>query len=378
MEKLTRLQVSGFRSFRSIEIGLRDVTVLIGANGSGKSNFVGLFSMLGFMLSGSLQTYVARKGGGSAVLHYGPKVTPVLNADITFEGETGVSTYGFSMAFASPDRLIFTDERVAFLKHGLTTPYKDSLGSAHTETRLTELAASTKDTTGRTVARIFQKRLQEVQVYHFHDTSETAFIRTLQDVRRDRFLLSTGGNLASFLHMLRQAYPAHYARILATVRLVVPYLHDFVLEPSRLNEGRIELRWRDHNPDYEFGPHQLSDGSLRAIALITALMQPDELMPSVIVIDEPELGLHPAAVATVAQLVQAISSKRQIIVATQSPKFISAFDPQDIVVMERSDDERGVGQSVIKSLSREDLGEWIDQYDLGQLYDMNVTGGGPQ
>ncbi len=107
-------------------------------------------------------------------------------------------------------------------------------------------------------------------------------------------------------------------------------------------------------------------------------MQPDDLMPSAIVIDEPELGLHPAAVATVAQLVQAASSKRQIIVATQSPKLIAAFDPQDIVAIEYSEDERGVGQSVIKSLSRDDLGEWIDQYDLGQLYDMNVTGGGPQ
>lgn len=117
---------------------------------------------------------------------------------------------------------------------------------------------------------------------------------------------------------------------------------------------------------------------MRAIALSTARMQPDDLMPSAIVIDEPELGLHPAAVATVAQLVQAASSKRQIIVATQSPKLIAAFDPQDIAVMEHSEDERGVGQSVIKSLSRDDLGEWIDQYDLGQLYDMNVTGGGPQ
>jgi predicted ATPase len=378
MEKLTRLQVSGFRSFRSIDTPLRALTVLIGANGSGKSNFVGLFNMLSFMLSGSLQTYIARKGGGSSVLHYGPKITPVLNADLTFEGEAGVSTYGFSLAFASPDRLIFTDERVSFLRNGEQTPYRDTQGSGHAETRLTELAASTKETNARTVARVFQKRLQEVQVYHFHDTSETAYIRTLQDVQRDRYLLSTGGNLASFLYMLRQAYPAHYARILATVRLVVPYLHDFVLEPSRLNQGRIELRWRDRNPDYEFGPHQLSDGSLRAIALITALMQPDELMPSVIVIDEPELGLHPAAVATVAQLVQAASAKRQVIVATQSPKFVSAFAPEDVVVMERGEDERGFGQSTLKNLSREDLGEWIDQYDLGQLYDMNVTGGAPQ
>lgn len=379
MEKLTRIQVSGFRSFRTIDQSLRALTVLIGANGSGKSNFVGLFNMLGFMLSGNLQNYVARKGGGSSILHYGQKVTPVLSADFTFTGDdSAVSTYGFTLAFASPDRLIFTDERVAFLKPGHKKPYSASLGSAQTETRLVEVAAAPDDSHARTVARVFQKRLQEVQVYHFHDTSETAYIRTLQDVDRNRYLLSTGGNLASFLYMLRQAHPQHYARILSTVRLVVPYLHDFVLEPSRLNQGRIELRWRDRNPDHEFGPHQLSDGSLRAIALVTALLQPDDLMPSVIAIDEPELGLHPTAVATVAQLIQAASAKRQVIVATQSPKFVSAFAPEDVVVMERNEDARGFGESTMKQLTREQLGAWLDDYDLGQLYDMNVTGGGPQ
>ena len=378
MEKLTHLTVSGFRSLRSIDTPLSDLSVLIGANGSGKSNVVALFNMLSFMLSGSLQLYIGRKGGGSSILHYGPKVTPVLSLDLTFEDESGQSRYGFSMAFASPDRLIFTDERVAFAKHGNPTAYTEGLGAAQEETRLIEKATLPDHSVPRQVARVFLKRLKELQVYHFHDTSETAFIRTSQDLDRNRSLISTGGNLASFLYMLRQSFPAHFERILSTVRLVVPYLHDLVLEPDRLNAGRIQLRWRDRHPQYEFGPHQLSDGSLRAIALITALMQPDELMPSVIVIDEPELGLHPSAVATIAQLIKAASAKRQVIVATQSPKLVSAFDPEDVVVIERQEDEKGLGYSTLQRLSKEHLGTWLDQYDLGQLYDMNVTGGGPQ
>jgi predicted ATPase len=378
MEKLTHLKVSGFRSLRSIDTPLGDLTVLIGANGSGKSNFVALFNMLSFMLSGSLQLYIGRKGGGSSILHYGPKVTPVLDVDLAFEDPTGQSRYGFSMAFASPDRLIFTDERVSFLTQGKATPYTETLGSAQTESRLIDKAALPDHSTSRQVARVFSNRLKELQVYHFHDTSETSFIRTSQDLHRNRALMSAGGNLAAFLYMLRQSRPAHYERILSTVRLVVPYLHDLVLEPDQLNAGRIQLRWRDRNPQYEFGPHQLSDGSLRAIALITALLQPDELMPAVIVIDEPELGLHPNAVATIAQLIKAASAKRQVIVATQSPKLVSAFEPEDIVVVERQEDEKGLGYSTLQRLSKESLGTWLEQYDLGQLYDMNVTGGGPQ
>ena len=190
--------------------------------------------------------------------------------------------------------------------------------------------------------------------------------------------MSTGGNLAAFLYMLRETKPQHYARILSTVRLAVPYLSDFVLEPDRLNSGRIQLRWRDRNPDHEFGAHQMSDGSLRAIALITVLLQPEEMMPGLIMIDEPELGLHPSAVGLIGSLIKAASLRRQVVVATQSPRLISEFEPEDVVVVEREEDTRGYGQSLFRRLSREDLGEWLNDYNLGTLYEMEVTGGGPQ
>lgn len=377
-ERLSHLRLAGFRSIRSLDLQLRDLNVLIGANGSGKSNLVGFFNMLSFLLSERLQLYIQRKGAASSVLHYGPQVTPVLSARLTFLGSDGTSSYEFSLAFASPDRLIFTDERVEFQNSGKPKPFERSLGSAHIETQLRATASSETDLVPRTVARVFLRRLQELQVYHFHDTSENAPIRTTQDLDRNQYLLSTGGNLAAFLYMLEQSYPAHYERIVATIRLAVPYIRGFVLKPERLNPKRISLRWHDGNPDYEFGAHQLSDGSLRAIALITALMQPEELLPGLIVIDEPELGLHPSAISTVAQLIQAVSAKRQVLVATQSPRLIAAFAPEDIVVVERCEDERGYGESTFQHLSPEALGAWLDRYDLGQLYEMNVTGGGPQ
>jgi predicted ATPase len=355
---------------------LGDLTVLIGANGSGKSNFVALFNLLGFMMTESLQLYIGRKGGGNSILHYGAKRTPVLTTSLRFEDPSGWSEYGCTLAHASPDRLIFTHERVAFKKQGAPKAFEKSLGAGHIETALVE--ASSGSDAAANVARIFLSRLRGLRVYHFHDTSESAYIRTNQEIDRNRTLQSNGGNLASFLYMLRQTYFQHYERILSTIRLAVPYLKEFDLEPDRLNPKQVQLRWRDRNPDYEFGPHQLSDGSLRAIALITALLQPEELLPAVIFIDEPELGLHPSAIGIVAKLLKAVSVKRQVVVATQSPRLLSECAPEDVVVVEREEDSKGYGESTFKRLGQDELGDWLKEYDLGSLYEMNITGGGPR
>lgn len=378
METLTRLRIQGFRSIRDLDLPLGMLTVLIGANGSGKSNFIGFFNMLGYMLTESLQVYVGRRGGGSSILHYGPKRTPVMSAELEFKGESGTSSYGFTMAFASPDSLLFTDEHVGFQYPDKNRPYEGPLGAGHFETKLTAMAKDRATSESRKVARIFVNRLRELRVYHFHDTSEGAYIRTQQDLERNRSLMSNGGNLAAFLYLLQESKPHHFAQIIETVRLAVPYLKSLILEPDRLSARNIQLRWTDDNPDYEFGAHQLSDGSLRAIALITALLQPDEMLPSVIFIDEPELGLHPAAIGVVASLIKSLSSKRQVIVATQSPRFLAEFSPDDVVVAERKERPGGYGESTYRRLVSDDLLDWLEDYDLGDLYEKNVTGGWPK
>jgi len=379
MEKLRRVTIEGFRSIRKVDLDLKDLTVLVGANGSGKSNFISFFEMLNSIISGSLQPYIARKGGGSSILHYGPKQTPILHAELEFEGEESVSSYRFDLAFGAPDTLFFASEIVRFWNPGTPGSYNRDYGSGHLETKLLSRSEKGSKVQGETkIPSTFLKRLSELQIYHFHDTSENAAMRTSQDLTRNRNLMSSGGNLAAFLYMLRETKPQHYDRILSTVRLAVPYLRDFVLEPDRFNSGRVQLRWRDRNPDHEFGAHQLSDGSLRAIALITVLLQPEEMMPGLIMVDEPELGLHPSAVGLIGSLIKAASLRRQVIVATQSPRLISEFEPEDIVVVEREEDAKGDGQSRFHRLSREELGDWISEYSLGTLYEMQVTGGGPQ
>ncbi|MGE3173421.1 MAG: AAA family ATPase [Planctomycetota bacterium] len=380
MLKLSSVSVSGFRSFLASEVRLGDLNVLIGANGAGKTNFIDLLEMLRIWPapSPSLQNYVGRKGGASSILHYGPKLTEAMLLTLKWASITSATTYELegALSFAAPDRLIFTK---CFVRWRDEEGQSHSFGVPHPadESGLGSLAAETHLIPGQGPAAVIAGFLSGVQVYHFHDTSDAARIRTTQDLHQNRMLLGSGGNLAAYLYMLAQQHPKHYERIVSTVRMVVPYFRGFILAPDRLNTNKISLRWHDGDPDYEFGVHQLSDGSLRAVALITALLQPEAHLPSMLVLDEPELGLHPSAVATIAKLTRAVSNKRQVVVATQSPKFVSAFAPEEVAVVERAEGDRQRGHSVIRRLDAQGLGAWLQDYDLGQLYDMGVTGGGP-
>lgn len=378
MEKLKSIRITGFRSFRDVVVELGDINVLIGANGSGKSNFIGFFRMLNSILSERLQLYVGRGGGGSSILHYGPKHTQLVQAHFEIASDWGSTEYNFALTFASPDNFVFADEHV--LSHSSADSTSDALnlGTGHLETKLWSMTKWPDPFATSSMERSNLPVLRGIQVYHFHDTSQTASIRLLQDVAQNRELLKDGGNLAAFLYMLQQTRPKHFDRILRTIQLVIPYLHKLILEPERLNPQKILLRWSDKSSDYEFGPHQLSDGSLRAIAMITALLQPEELLPSVIIMDEPELGLHPSAIEIVASLVRQVSSKRQVIVATQSPGLISHFSPDEVIVVERNDDKHGFGESQCKRLSSDSLAAWLEDYNLGELYEKNVTGGWPK
>ena len=376
-EKLSHVHIEGFKSIRELDIDLGNLTVLIGANGSGKSNFVQFFQMLNFMLSGNLQNFIGRKGGGQSLLHYGAKKTRAMDTSLAFQGADGWSRYEFSLSFAVPESLLFTNEQVVFQKLDAVMPFQRQLGSGHKETLLIDLATENSGV-GSKVAQIFQKRLRAVQVYHFHDTTDEAYIRTRQDIDRNRFLMGDGANLAAFLYMLRGKWPDHYKRILATVQRVVPYLKDFILDPGPSRYSRpIMLEWSDRSGE-EFGPHQLSDGSLRAVALITALMQPEELLPSVILIDEPELGLHPSAVGLISTLLQTTSLKTQVIVATQSPQLLENMTPEQVVVVERRELDNGRGESTFKRLNSDELAMWLEDYSLSELFEKNVTGGWPQ
>lgn len=370
--KLTNIHLEGFKSVNGEgqDIPIGEITVLLGANGAGKSNLIAFFKMLNYMMTGALQIYIGESGFADSLLYYGSKRTPRLRASLTFSNSDSEDTYHFALSHAAGDTLIFTEESFVWQKRDSDTPYVVQLDPGSKESRLTEKGESDK------TAAVISSLLKWCRVFQFHDTSKEAKIRNSGNIEDYKFLKSDGGNLAAFLCALQQKEETrpYYQRIVRYVRMAMPQFHDFVLQPSFRNENKIILNWCELGSEYLFGSHQISDGSLRFMALATLLLQPPKMLPKVIVLDEPELGLHPAAISILAGLIRAASQHSQVLLATQSTRFVDEFDPENIVVVERDEKEKC---SVYRRLDAAALAQWLERYSLSELWEKNVIGGRP-
>ena len=370
--KLQRLQLSGFKSIEHLDLTFTQLDVLIGPNGSGKSSLVGFLQMVGFMLSseGGLATFVSQSGGASKLLHDGPKRTPQIEANITIETGLGTNDYSFRLGYASGDTLIFLDERCRFSSTTKDSPNQRWLefGAGHRYPQL--LNAKTEKNPSQKTKITILRLLQGLSTYQFHDTSPAARIKQKWQISDNRDLKGDGANLAAFLLGMRNRSPEHYRRVVETVRLVAPFFDDFVLEPDH---RMLLLQWREIASDIVFDPGQISDGSLRLIALLALLLQPLDQMPPMLILDEPELGLHPAAVRIIAGALKAVSETHQCLVATQSQQLLNEFGVDDIIVVERK--RRG---SEFRRLTEDEFATWLEDYTLSDLWDMNLLGGRPE
>ena len=365
--KLREIKIKGFKSIGEEQtIPLGDVTMLLGANGAGKSNLVSFFSMLNYMMSGGLNQYVG-KHGASQLLYYGPKRTESILSTLEFESEDGCYRYTFKLSHGLAERMFVTGESTIFIRTGAKRGRNFYLTSTDNEIALKN--------DKRSLSKNIYKMLGGIRTYQFHDTSETAKIKDRILVDDARSLHHDGGNLAAFLRMLQTAYPKHYERIVRRIQTVMPQLGRFDLEPLAVNKEYVRLNWYDTSgSQYLLGPDQISDGSLRFMALAALLLQPKELLPSLIVLDEPELGLHPAAIAELAGMVAIASQNTQVLLATQSTRLVDEFELENIVVVERNAE---TNSTEFKKLDAPQLEEWLERYSLSELWEKNVLGGQP-
>jgi len=372
--KLRKITLSGYKSFsgnipQEVEFG--DVNILIGANGAGKSNFVSFFKMLNKMAGRKLQEYIGSQGGADSLLHYGSKSTPFLQGALDFRDENDKeNSYSFRLAFASQDTLIFTDERTTCRVKPEWSPRTVSLDAGHKE------ALVFSDDINETAIRVMSTILKKCRVYQFHDTTDDSDLRKTTYIENNYPLFPNGGNLAACLLGMKSSedYLLYYKRIVQWINNIFPLFDDFVLEPSPYSPHSTILKWREKGNEYIFGPHQISDGTLRFMALATLLLQPPDLFPNLLILDEPELGLHPAAIGSLAGMVQTASQHCQVILATQSPQLLDEFSAEDIIVTER---DRCNRYTVLKRLSSEELKDWLEDYCLSELWEKNVLGGQP-
>ncbi len=365
MPALDWISIEGFRSIGRIDrLALLPINVLIGANGSGKSNFINLFSFLREIRDGRLQHYVATAGGADRVLHFGTGRTSRLRIALSFGGET--NQYNLTLSPTADGALVPTSETVLFgTRRADPFPHETLLSPVQRE------AGISRDSQPD-VARSVQDHLDGWRVYHFHDTSGTAPLRRPAQLADNRHLRTDGSNLPAFLYRLKAQCPGEYRLIRAIVQRVAPFFDDFVLDASALNPEVIRLEWRHKGSDAFFDASSLSDGTLRFVALATLLLQPARLRPSVILVDEPELGLHPYAITLLASMIKQAAVDSQVILSTQSPLLLDNFQPDDVLVADRVG-----GGTTIRRLSNHDLEDWLEKYSLGQLWEAGEFNGRP-
>lgn len=362
---LDSIEIEGYRSIASAHVDLKRLNVLIGANGSGKSNFVGVFKLVRQIVDQRLQESVLTAGGADRWLRHGQKLTPEIRFKIHFDR----NAYEVRLAPSDDGSLIIREENAHFdgVFYG---PDKQRTTVAARESSLKERA--TQNPKG--YADFTFLGVQSWRVFHFHDTSRSAGVKQPCAVDDNVTLREDGANLAAVLFRTRVTHPTAYQRILKSIQQVAPFFEDFTLQPSRLNPNVIKLEWKERGSDVYLDGHSLSDGTLRFICIATMLHQPER--PDVLVIDEPELGLHPFATTLLANLFRSVATERsiQIVAATQSTAFVNQLSPDEIIVVDR-DQQSG---STFRRPTEQEIGGWLDEYGLGDLWEKNVIGGRPR
>ena len=361
LERIESVHIKGFRSLADVTLnGLGSSTVLLGPNGAGKSNLMCFFGLLRAMSRLEMGEFVLQEGGANDQLFTGSKHTPQIDAAVSVQTEFGCSKFSFALKYVKDDRLAVTNEQINFDASGI-----DALRYVDYKMESGFFLVSGGNERATKVAEL----LRDCWRYQFHDTSRGAPIKNRWDVKDNSRLREHGGNLAPVLLRLRAHHSDKYELICRHIRRVLPEFGDFQLEEDY---GETILRWRAKSTDQTIGAHLTSDGSLRCFCLLTLMNLPDEMLPRIILLDEPELGLHPFATSLVSHMVKSLSQRCQVIVATQSPHFVDAFGLDDIVVLEMRD-----GRTETKWANEEDLSQWLDDHSSGELWWKNLLGGYP-
>ena len=371
---LKHIRVEGFKSIEKLDLAMGSINILIGANGAGKTNFVSLFTFLGHLANGKLRQYVETEGGAERFFHFGTKHTSRIKLDLQ------VDINGYHAVFLpnlDDDSLVFEKEYCTISSSPRDFPLEPAVASSGNDLPLEPVRGESG------LARVSggdygvpghaKKYLGQCRVYHFHDTGSQARFKKTNKLANNVYLERDAANIAPFLYRLRSDYGQCYRRVVAAVRVVAPFFQDFYLEPTgEEGDENIILRWIHAKHDVPFSANVLSDGTARFICLATLFLQPSSLGPSAIILDEPELGLHPAALEVLADIIESVAGETQVICSTQSVAFSNLFAPENFIVVDERD-----GASEFGRLEAGQYQEWLDEYGMGDLWAKNLVGGRP-
>lgn len=347
---LRKIKITGYRSIRDASVDLDNINILIGPNGGGKSNFLSALELIQKIAYRELQLTISRYGVTS-LLYNGPKETKKISIETSF----GSDTYGFSLELRENECMVFSDEYL----YQTSDDTRSSIGRGHFESKLEE-HISNKITNQIISAKSWS-------VYHFDDTSRTSLMRKSCSVHDNVSLMSDARNIAPFLLRLREEYLTDYNNIVSSIRVIAPFFDDFILIPNTDTE-EVMLKWKRIDNDDIMWPNQLSGGTLRFVCLTTLLLQPKRLRPTMIILDEPELGLSPQAMNCLVDMIKSVGKTDQLIISTQSTDLVNEFTAKDIIVVK--DDGSG---TTFSRLAPERLNHWLDDgYTFSMLWRKNL------
>lgn len=359
---LRSVKIEGYKSIQSLDLEMNPINILIGANGAGKSNFISLFSLFRAIAQGKFQNFVENNGGANSLVYFGAKRTSKIVIDL----EVDINGYHVELVHEPfDDKLLFSNEYCTIR----SSSKKYDIKGVDGESGLFEGTASSGHVRDYT-----KKYMKQCMVYHFHDTSRTAGFKQTASLDASNYLYDDARNIAAFLYFLRKYWSDSYKEIVQSVRSIAPFFHDFYLE-TRGEEGNetILLKWLHKEHDEPFSAQQLSDGTARFICMATLFLQPSVIRPDTIILDEPELGLHPAAIEVLADIIKSVSKESQVVCSTQSVTFANLFSVEDFIVV---DQEKG--KSVFHRPNSSELAEWLDEYGMGDIWTKNLIGGRPE
>ena len=376
--RIESIRIKGFRSLSDVKIVdlPKGATVMIGPNGSGKSNLFHFFELIKSMVvHRDLEEFVQRHGGANDQLFGGSKNSPKIEARIVLRHGDLRSECRFVLEFAHKDRLKINEKRyrtmVATSKSS-TSP-SDSGGETVEPSRNSYSGIANTGSDCQDCPIDFKGFFKNCAVHQFHDTSYHSSLKKPWDIEDNFYLMPEGGNLAPVLVRVERDEPERFFSIRECIRGVLPNFDRFQIEERN---GNASLRWRSKGTDKTIGAHLTSDGTLRFFALATLLNLPPSMLPDTLLLDEPELGLHPAAISVIGELIRSAALDRQVIVATQSPLLVDEFDLSETFVLELRS-----GQTQVRRFDGADAQNryksWLDRYSLGQLWQKNVLGGHP-
>jgi len=379
MGKFSHMKIKGFRRLHDFDLDLRPLTLMVGANGVGKTSLLDAFSLLSASAGGGLNAKMNEYGGITSNLTYDKGLKMVFSLDMEvpqynpLKYELSLVPQGNSYSIESE---ILTQER------GYKAPFK------HIDSKFVNIMYFDVDdgrlvrptwehnpfeTSLSQVPKMFKQPeelrriLNSTSLYHVLDVGPRALVRLPQPMKPAVLPGKDGEDLVPLLYYLRETNMDRFEVIEDTLRSAFPGFESLNFPP--VAAGILAMTWKDKNFSKPMFMNQLSEGMLRFLWLTALLQSPG--LPIITMLDEPEVSLHPELLSLMADLFREASQKTQLIIATHSDRLVRFLKPEEVVVMDIGED----GLAKASWADTLDLEQWLADYSLDEVWRMGRMGG---